>query len=147
MEGKDKNGRFIKGHKHGNRFEKGESGNPAGRPTSIMTNLRELIGVDVKGHLSITDYRSICSYLMERTQEELKKIGQDKSTPVFITIIISSFLKEIKKGSIHTFERLMEGFIKEQVESIEDNSLSQIDLSKLGTEDLKTLLSIIEKAG
>lgn len=107
---RDEKGHFVKGNTEGNRWKKGESGNPAGRPPKIIAQLNRLLDQDVKPTLSQQDYDHICMWLLERTKGELQAIMKSAKTPVFMVVLISTFLKDIKKGSMYSFNQLLDRF-------------------------------------
>lgn len=122
-------------------FEKGKSGNPKGRPKSIMTQMKELLkqDQDVKGTLDISGYKDISLWLMERTQDQLKKIITNKTTPAFIVVLARAIQKDMAKGSMWSFDNIFDKFVKDSNENDGTDIIFNVgfDLGANSVEDLQ----------
>jgi len=89
-------------------FKPGQSGNPAGRKKSQLSNLEKMAGQEYGLKLTKHDIALIMQWIIERTFTELKEIKENPNTPVFINALISAMEKDLKKGSIKTLEMIFD---------------------------------------
>lgn len=93
-----------------NQWERGESGNPNGRPRKTLKRLEQLIGIEFNVTLSKADKFAILEAMLEMSGNELAKIGSDKDTPIFMVNIAKAILDDTKKGQVKTLSELMDRF-------------------------------------
>lgn len=100
------------------KWPKGTSGNPKGPPKKILTRLREAIGMDsdekIGATLTISEYKDVALWLMELTQDELKKVILDKQTPAFVVIIARGLQRDMGKGTMFAFDNVFGKFLEEK---------------------------------
>lgn len=106
-----------------NRWERGESGNPDGRPRKVLSELAEKVGVDFKVSLSKEDKFSILESMLEMSLEELKSIATDKRAPAFMVVVAGAIRKDITNGKMYTINDLFDRFFGKP------NQTSTVDLT------------------
>lgn len=119
---RDASGQFVKGNKTGNRFESGESGNPAG-PPKRKTQL----------------WVWFCKY-MEMTDSEIKKLKPEKLTQVQQTAL--KLVENAKNGNYSGSERLARYVIdRDEGKAVEHIILGNDDtLTDNDCEEIRDLL-------
>jgi hypothetical protein len=93
-------------------FQKGQSGNPNGRPKKFVTLLKE------NGYKQ-SEINDTIQSLMALTIDELKAVHEDKDATILEKTIANALFKSWKKGSLYSIETLLSrtfGKPKEQME-------------------------------
>lgn len=88
-------------------WQKGQSGNPKGRPKKVISRLQDKIEQDFKVTLTRADVGQIVRSMMELNLAQLETIAKDKKTPAFMVLIANKIFHDIKHGSISSFVTLM----------------------------------------
>lgn len=99
-------------------WEKGESGNPAGRPKNALKKLSEETGINFKVRLTRQDKATIMESMLEKNMEDLKSIATDKRSPAFMVIIANAIKTDIKNGRMTTLDMLLDRFYGRPAQSI-----------------------------
>lgn len=134
-----------KKQKHGGTlqfWQKGESGNPNGRPRRVLHQLEEKVGVQFGVSLSKEDKFQILESMLEMNLTELAAIATDKDCPVFMVTIAKAIKKDIEQGKIYTISELFDRFFGKAKQINETDLTSngeKIELVlKLSKDDLKS---------
>lgn len=93
-----------------NQWERGESGNPSGRPRKVLKELEEKVGVNFRVSLSKEDKFAILESMMEMSMEELRSIATDPRAPAFMILVASAIRKDFKDGRLNTINDLFDRF-------------------------------------
>jgi hypothetical protein len=102
-----------------NRFEKGESGNPSGRPRKYVTILKE------QGY-KLSEINDTIQSMMAMTIDELQDVYRHKDTTILEKTIAGAMYKSIQKGSLYSLDTLLTrvyGKPNEQMNITSDNKI------------------------
>ena len=125
-------------------WERGQSGNPKGRPRKVLSELGKIVGTDFSVSLSKDDKFQILESLLEMSLEDLKKIALDKSTPAFMVVIASAIRKDITMGRATTMTDLMDRFFGKPKQAVEhtgeDGKPISLNISNLTDAELAELI-------
>lgn len=91
-------------------FQKGQSGNPNGRPRNVLTKLESLIKQEFKVHLSKADKLTIMESMLEMSVQQLGIIAQDKDSPAFMVVMANSIRGDIERKKMGTVDELFARF-------------------------------------
>lgn len=83
-----------------NQWEKGESGNPAGRPRKYINELKGT------GY-SLIEINDCIQVLMSMTLEELAKVYENPNGTILEKTICKAMIKSLEKGSLFSLETLL----------------------------------------
>lgn len=96
----------------------GKSGNPNGRPKSLLNKLKETLSMSqdevIGGKLDKSDYQAIALWLMELSQDQLKKLVKDDKTPAVVIILARAIQRDMSKGGLNAFDNIYKKFIEEK---------------------------------
>ena len=101
----------------GNKFDKGESGNPNGRPRKMVTLLKGL------GY-SRSDVVTTIENMMGMTLEELAAIYKNDDATILERTIAHAMKKSLDKGSLYSVETLISrahGMPKQETDNTNKN--------------------------
>lgn len=93
-------------------WEKGESGNPAGRPKKLVPSMK-------KDGYKLTEINDTIQAIVSMTQEELKSVNDNPKATILEKTVASALLMSLKKGSLESVETLINrvyGRPKEKIE-------------------------------
>lgn len=117
-----------------NRFEKGDVGNPNGRPRKWVSTLK---GMGYK----ISEINDSLQNMLSMTEKELEDIAKSETMTALEVTVAKSLLNAMKKGSLFNVETLLsrvygkpadvkQEAAKEFVESLKINSTDPTEASK-----------------
>jgi hypothetical protein len=102
-----------------NNWEKGESGNPKGRPRKYVSLLKE------QGY-KLSEINDSIQAMMSMTIEELKAVWDNPQATVLEKTVAHAMRKSLEKGSLYSLETLLTrvyGKPKEQMDINTDNKV------------------------
>lgn len=108
-----------------NRFKKGESGNPAGRP-ALPPEIREL------KKLAKDDLEKLISLLLDATDQRIEEILNSPETPMIEKIMAQVLKKSYETGSMGQFDMVLNRVIGKVKEHIEHTGLKPTVLVTTG---------------
>ena len=100
-------------------WEKGESGNPAGRPKKYVSSLKEV------GY-QLSEVNDCIQYMMAMTIEELQDVWKNPKATILEKTIANAMHKSMQKGSLYSIETLLSrvyGKPKETQEVQQENTI------------------------
>lgn len=109
-------GEHPNSHKHLKRFKKGQSGNPNGRPKTLVNHIiNELY---TEGYERVTPFHVRECYLMmlNLPEDKLTKIRDDKKAPMLMRIVSKELLKSRAFEAVETILQRAIGAPKQAVE-------------------------------
>ena len=104
------------------RWEKGESGNPNGRPRKYVSLLKE------QGY-KLSEINDSIQAMMAMDLEELKQVWDHPKATVLEKTIANAMKKSLEKGSLYSLETLLTrvyGKPKEQMDINTDNKVEVV---------------------
>ena len=109
-------------------FEKGESGNPKGRPKKFVTTLKE------QGYKR-SEINDTIQALLSMNIQELKEVFEDKNATILEKTIANALKKSLEKGSLYSIETLITRVYGQPKQEIEQN-ITQHNISLLSIDPL-----------
>jgi len=103
-------------------WEKGESGNPNGRPRKYVSLLKE------QGY-KLSEINDSIQALMSMDEEELKSVATNDKATVLEKTVAKAILKSMSNGSLYSLDTLLTrvyGKPKEQMDIKSDNKIEVI---------------------
>lgn len=79
----------------------------------------KLKGFIEKNDLASIDIEILLSNLIDKDEEELKNISQDKNTPIIMKTFANAMLKDIQKGNTATLENMLDRWIGKATQKVE----------------------------
>lgn len=133
-----------------NRFEPGESGNPYGRPTKMVSQvLKDLkeAGAEAVSPAQVSD---VITVLLNLPVEMVKKIAEDKKLPILIQRTARRFAGSSDKDWDWVLSNNLDrahGKSKQSVEHTGKNGEAiKMDFSRLSTDELREMAKMRKKA-
>ena len=121
-------------------WERGESGNPNGRPRRVLKKLEDEIGISFNISLSKEDKFEILESMLELNTKQLDSIIKDDETPAFMVIIAKGLKNDIKTGRTLTLSECLDRFFGKPKQT------NQTDMSiNVMKEDKESLRKAVEK--
>lgn len=146
---RDKNGRFIKGSKSGAGFTSTRQPRNNGRKKS---RFKQILGdlADKGEPLSREDLEKTILHLYSLNVEELKAVAHDKNAPIALIMVASAIIGDIDNKATTNADKLFDRVFGRATHTVESktqlNVNSEIDFSKLSTDELKQYHDLVEKA-
>lgn len=113
------------------------------KPSKLAGYLRET-------ELSKADIERMFRNIMEMSEEQIKDIAVDKSTPLVFRSFARAVLKDLGNDNVYVMERILDRFVGKATQKVEQVSevtvKTNVDLSKLSDKELKTLEKLTDKA-
>jgi hypothetical protein len=136
---------FKKGNNKGVQFSSTYQPKKNGRKPSLFRKLKELTGKRVDYELSREDFYKTIRFLFERTQSELKKVYEDKETPVWVCNIIAAIWADTRYGRTTTIDTMFDRFFGKATQPIEaDFSLPRNQEENMTDEAIKSEIERID---
>lgn len=116
------------------KWEKGESGNPNGRPKKIENVLTDYFLAEHNLKLTKSQSQDIIKTILGKTRAELMELAKNDNLPFWVALIAKKATRDFEKGSIHILDVLFDrvyGKPKEEVDHVishEQRIFKQIDL-------------------
>lgn len=135
----------IKGNHNGNhhpenQFSKDYQPENRGRKKSKISQFAE------KSDVSVEDVRNLIKMIFDKTEDELKEIGKDKSKPMLLRAFVKAFAEDITYGKLYNINSMLDraGFKPAEKKEISGNlGIAGIELSEEDNEKFKNnLLSV-----
>ena len=104
----------------GKKFQKGQSGNPNGRPRKWVSTLTE------QGYKSSEVHDCILA-MMAMTLDELQDAYENENATVLEKTVANAIRRSIKKGSLYSIETLMDRVFGKPKETINQNMSGKIE--------------------
>lgn len=95
-----------------NRLQKGETGNPNGRPKKIYTVLKQ-------SGFSKDDVRDAFEEIGWQSIDELKEIENDPTKPAILKVIAKAFIRGAEKGDFRYVSEILQHVVGKPKETVE----------------------------
>jgi hypothetical protein len=115
-----------------NQLQKGESGNPNGRPRKFISELKD------QGY-KLAEVNDCIQVMLSMTFEELAEIFKNPKATVLEKTVASAIKKGIEKGDLISIETLLNRVYGRPKEKIEQTHTHTLDMKKLSKETLLEL--------
>lgn len=133
-------------------WQRGQSGNPNGRPRKVLSELAKKVGVDFQVTLSKEDKFTILEAMMEMSLTELKSVATDKNAPAFMVVVASAIRKDIQAGKLGALNDLFDRFFgrPDQVSKIVGKDggpvqIEEMNADKLTDKQRTDMLKLLDK--
>lgn len=103
------------------KWEKGQSGNPRGRPPKMETILKQYFLDEHQMKLTKGQMQDIIKNLLSKTRSELVELANNDQLPFWISMIAQKANRDFKKGSVHLLDVLFDRVYGKPKEEQETN--------------------------
>ncbi len=133
-----------------NRFEKGQSGNPYGRPTRMVSQVLKDLKADGAEAVTPSQVSDVISVLLNYPVESVKAMASDKSLPILIQRTARRFAGSSDRDwdtvLKDNLDRAHGKAINRHEVGGKDGGAIKMDFSKLSTEELRQMSKMRKKA-
>lgn len=117
-----------KKHLEKHKWPKGKSGNPKGRPKSMLNKMRESLGVDLGIEVTKGDIKTVIQSILCLTIPELQKLVKDSKTPAMVVGMATAIIKDANAGKITTVDSLLDRVYGRPSQEIEQIIMNKVNL-------------------
>lgn len=107
------------------RYEKGETGNPNGRPKKLDTILHDYFFAEHNVKLSKAQTQDMIQVVLGKTRAELVELAKNDELPFWISLIAKKATRDFEKGSIHILDVLFDRVYGKPREEITQNIIER----------------------
>lgn len=108
-------------NEHLNQFQKGESGNPNGRPRKYVSLLKE------QGY-KLSEINDTIQTMMAMDLEELKGVFENPKATILEKTVANAMKKSLEKGSLYSIETLLTRVYGKPKEQMDINSENKVEV-------------------
>lgn len=120
-------------------WQRGQSGNPSGRPRKVLNQLQELTGLEFNTTLSREDKFTILESLLEMPLADLKTIATDSQAPAFVVIAAKAILSDASKSRLNALAELFDRFYGKPKQAAEITAVKVVEPQFKGFDFLKPI--------
>jgi len=117
-------------------WQKGESGNPNGRPPSVLVRIREEIGIDFTTTIPKAELYQAIASMMELTSTDLKALFEHPSTPVFVRIVAKGLHDDMRTGNMRSLTEILDRIYGKPEQSSKVQLSGSLGLEALSDDEL-----------
>ena len=141
---------FKPGNKIGRQFTSTNQPKKTGRKPALFKQLANIVDKEVRLELSREDFIKLQRWLLERTKTELMRINRNPETPLFIIVLVTAILEDIKNGKYDTIERTFDRVFGRSIQpliidQVIETDYHVYDFVNLDDEDLEKIGEILKK--
>jgi hypothetical protein len=111
------------------RWEKGQSGNPKGRPKKIETILKDHFLDEHNLKLSKSQVQDMIQVILGKNKKELIELAKNDELPFWVSLIAKKAERDFNKGSIHILDVLFDRVYGKPKEEV-NQTIQQIEVFK-----------------